>query len=210
MENKTRKPFYFVAAAGLVLTSFSGARVQAEQGPFARLLTSVDDGSAHIASDARYTNDDILKGSQISYRADGGFTGVQGYGVIISCVNGKISVLKTISDPRLRDEAATVHDISSIGTDEYLNLWDNLDREALFKMSDAPDPKVDILDEFTVTFHAVVGKDHHEFRVHGISRPEAARYYALRQLIDDSVHMKALWNVHSDLARLDQDSIAEK
>jgi hypothetical protein len=187
-----------------VVLAFLGAAHSALAGPFQRLLTSVQDGA-----EERFSNKDLLANSQISYHADGGFTSVQSYGVILSCVNGKISVLKSISDPRLPDKAALVHDVSTISQREYLELWDNLDRQALFQMSDAPLPKVDIADEFTVTFHAKVGSVHHEFSVRGIGRPEAARYFAIRELVDNAVHMKALWNVHSNVARLDQDSLPE-
>ena len=204
MKLKHRKYVHNMAIVTMALTMVVGPRLLSAAGPFEHLLASVDNGV-----ETRYSDADLLANSQISYRAEGGFTGVQAYGVILSCVHGKISVLKTISDPRLPDQASTVHDVSSITQSEYFALWDNLDRQALFQTTDAPEPKMDIADEFTVTFHAKVGDAHHEFHVRGISRPEAARYYALRQLIDDAVHMKALWNVHSNVARLDQDSIPE-
>jgi hypothetical protein len=166
-------------------------------GPFKELLNNYDS-----ATDAtELSNDEILKSSQISYRAEGGFTGVQSYGVILRCVNGKVSVMKSIYDPHLSGDKGQIRDIGSMNFDDYLALWNNLDRHAVFKMADAPLPKMDILDEFTIQFNAKVGNTFHHFQVYGISRPEAARYFALRKLVDDAVGMQELWNNHSELVR---------
>ncbi len=197
-----RKQHYSTVVTALALIVVGALSPRSYAGAFQKLLTAVDDGA-----EVRFTNADLLKNSQISYRAEGGFSEVQSYGVILSCVNGKISVLKSISDPRLSDKSALVHDVSSMSPSAYLSLWDSLDRQAVFRMTDAPEPKIDIADEFTITFNAKIGSARNEFHVVGISRPVAARYYAIRALIDDAVHMKALWNVHSNVARVDQDLI---
>lgn len=143
----------------------------------------------------------LLQNSQISYRAEGGFTGVQSYGVILSCVNGRISVMKSIYDPRLPADKAQMREIASMDKDTYLKLWDDLNKQAFFKTPDAPQPKHDIADEFTVNFHAKIGEEHHEFQVYGISLPSSSRYFGIRKRIDDSVNMSALWYSHKNVAR---------
>src|SRR5262245_11337333 len=70
---------------------------------------------------------DILKDSQISYRADGGFTGIKSYGVIISCVNGKISTLKSFHDPHRYP--GPLRQKGSMDRMTYLKLWDSLKRQ---------------------------------------------------------------------------------
>lgn len=173
-----------------------GSVTPSQAGPFHQLLESVDG-----QRDVEISNKDILKSSQISYRADGGFSGLESYGVILSCVNGHISVMKSIYDPRLSKESSRTREIGNMDEKEYLALWDNMDRHAIFKMQDAPQPKQDISDEFTIHFYAKVGENYHKFDVYGISRPEAARYFAVRKLIDDSVGMQALWNSYHQSAR---------
>lgn len=172
-----------------------GSVNQAFGGPFKHLLKT--DEQAEI----KISDKEILKESQISYRAEGGFTGVQSYGVILSCVNGKVSVMKSIYDPRLSSEKSRTREIGSMELEKYVRLWNNMDQQALFKMQDSPLPKMDIADEFTLHFYAKAGKNLHQFQVVGISRTEAARYFAIRKLIDDAVQMQALWNVHNDLAK---------
>ncbi|MCG3205922.1 MAG: hypothetical protein KCHDKBKB_02646 [Elusimicrobia bacterium] len=144
---------------------------------------------------------EILKVSQLSYQAEGGFSGVQSYGVILSCVNGQVSLLKTIHDPRFPSDKAILRQIGHMATEDYLKLWNTLDRHGIFKTANAPKPKMDIMDEFTVRFHAKVGERHHQFDVYGISRPEAARYFSLQKLIDNSVQMQSLWTVHNETAK---------
>src|SRR6185369_11388809 len=104
-------------------------------GPFKQLLNSVDEPQE---ANLNISDREILKSSQISYRAEGGFTGVRSYGVILSCVNGHVSVLKSILDPRLPSSKASTRQIGTMSTDQYVQLWDNLDRQALLKMKDAP------------------------------------------------------------------------
>lgn len=145
----------------------------------------------------RLSDNAILKDSELAYNAEGGFTGVQSYGVILSCVNGRVSVLKSIYDPRLSPEKAKTREIATMDPKKYLALWRNVDRHAIFKFSNCPQPTREIYDEFTVRFTARVGKKCHRFEVAGISRPIAARYYAIRELIDASVRMEALWDAHA-------------
>lgn len=164
-------------------------------GPFYKLMENKSQFE-HRPSDS-----ELLKESQISYRAEGGFTGVESYGVIISCVKGKISVMKSIHDPRLKNEAARVRQLGNMNQNDYLRLWGDLQRQAFFKMRDSNPLTMDINDEFTNYFIAKVGGKSHKFEVVGISRPEASRYYALRERIDQSVNMKSLWSSHENLAR---------
>lgn len=142
----------------------------------------------------------ILKNSQISYRAEGGFTGVKSYGVLISCVDGKISVLKSIHDPRLRSKQP-LRVTGTMDRDSYLNLWQGLKKQAVFGLKDGPPLKQDSLDEFTLSFEAKIGKQTNAFKVTACSRPEASRYFAVRNLLDHAVGMRSLWDKHSDLAR---------
>ena len=175
-------------------------------GPFKKLLNSVENPQPQV----EISDKEILSASQLSYRAEGGFTGVQSFGVILSCVNGRVSVMKSIYDPRLAADRARTREIGTMSPDTYLALWNNLDRHALFKMTDAPLPTRDIEDEFTVHFYAKAGKMLHQFDVVGISRPEAARYFAVQRLIDGSVKMQALWGLHQNLAKkLDDSSLAD-
>ncbi len=169
-------------------------------GPFRTLIDSVQRAPQKQYENS-ITNQDILKESQISYRADGGFSTVESYGVILSCVNGKVSVLKSINDPRLPASKSHSREVEAMDPDKYLELWDNLDRQAMFRMENGPRPKEDIRDEFTVHFYAKVGEKLHEFNVYGISRPEAARYFAVRKIIDNSVNMAGFWNTHHDVAQ---------
>ncbi len=148
---------------------------------------------------ARIDRAALLKNSQISYRAEGGFTGIRSYGVLISCVDGKVSVLKSIYDPRLGRDRSRVRHIEKLDRDDYLSLWRSLEKQAVFKAQNAPQPKGDILDEFTLTFSLKVRDSQHRFLVYGISRPEAARYFAFRNLIDTTVNMGALWRAHQTL-----------
>ncbi len=157
---------------------------------------NVADSVPRVSTD-QITESDVLKNSQISYRADGGFSGIESYGVILSCINGQVSVMKSIFDPRLPADKAQFRDISTMDSEQYLLLWNALDRMALLKLADAPRPKMDILDEFTVEFNAKIKNNSHKFTVYGISRPEAARYFAVRKVIDDSVHMQAFWDQHT-------------
>jgi len=175
-------------------------------GPFEHLLNP-DKPAPKITLD----RESLLESSQVSYRAEDGFTGVHSYGVIISCVKGKISVMKSIYDPRLPDSQSRIRQLGSMDEQSYLALWDNLKNNAIFRMQDAPQPAEDISDEFTVSFFAKVGGSLHQFRVYGISRPDASRYFAIQKLIDDSVQMASLWNAHTNLAaRLESPEISQK
>lgn len=143
----------------------------------------------------------ILKQSQISYKAQGGFTGVESYGVLISCSGGKISVLKTLRDPRLGQKEGHLRQAGTLDTNAYLRLWESLSRLSLFSTPDAPQPKMDILDEFTFMFEAQAGSQRHGFKVYGISRPEAARHFAIKNAIDMAAGMDSLWHTHQSLAK---------
>jgi hypothetical protein len=173
--------------------------------PFEHLLNKEERPIKSVSKKA------ILANSQISYRAEGGFSGVESYGVIISCVKGKMSVMMSIYDPRLHEDNSRVRRLGSMDSGEYLNLWDNLQRQALFKLQDSPPLTMDITDEFTNHFFVKVQDKHHQFNVVGISRPESSRYYAIRQLIDQSVNMRSLWDIHHNLARhLEEPSLTLK
>jgi hypothetical protein len=144
---------------------------------------------------------EILKQSQISYQAEGGFSGIRSYGVHISCVGGKISTLCSIIDPRItKSDIKPIYRKGTMDIDTYLALWKKMNNMAVFRKKDAPNPKQDILDEFTLNFTVQAGENKNSFRVYGLSRPEAAQYYALRTLIDHSAQMTALWNFHKSLA----------
>lgn len=187
------------------LVAFSWIAVGlAQAGPFEHLIDSKNQSVPH-ASERQ-----ILAESQISYRAEGGFTGVESYGVIISCVKGKISVMKSIYDPRLQKDNARMRALGSMDKEEYVQLWKDLERQAFFKMRDSSPLTMDIADEFTNHFVAKVGDRTHKFDVVGISRPEASRYFALRERIDQSVAMKTLWSTYSRLSkRLDEPALSK-
>lgn len=147
------------------------------------------------------SRNDILKNSQISYRAEGGFTGIHSYSVIVTCVRGKISTLQSIHDPRIRNGNSHLRRAGRMDKVSYLNLWKSLNNLAVLNIKDAPNPKMDILDEFTVKFEARAGDYKNTFKVYGCGRPEAARYYAVKNIIDQSVDMRSLWATHSRLAK---------
>lgn len=147
-----------------------------------------------------YSPEKLLENSQISYRAEGGFTGVQAYSVVIACVNGRISILKSIHDPR-HGNASPIRQTTRLSSETYLRLWDDLLKNAIFSLRDAPLPNHDILDEFTVHFEARVGKVQHRFQVYGCSRPEASRYFAVKNLLDQASQMSHLWERHKNLAK---------
>jgi hypothetical protein len=146
------------------------------------------------------THKELLKNSQISYRAEGGFTGVKSYSVIISCVDGRISSMSSIVDPNV-PKAVPLRKRSTMKAEEYLALWDDLKRHQVFNKKDATNPRHDILDEFTVHFEAKVGPKDHSFKVFGCSRPEAAQYFALRNILDQAAGMKQLWETRERFAR---------
>ncbi|MFN0118409.1 MAG: hypothetical protein ACKVQC_08995 [Elusimicrobiota bacterium] len=143
----------------------------------------------------------LIQNSQISYRAEGGFSKAESYGVIISCVDGKVSTLTSIYDPRFSTANSKLRKIGSMSTEDYLDLWASLNRQALFQSVDAPEPKKEQLDEFTVTFFAKIGDDLHNFKVKSIKRPEASRYFALQNLIDRAAQMQVLWQSHKTLSQ---------
>jgi len=140
---------------------------------------------------------EILKNSMISYRAVGGYTGVKSYSVVISCVNGKISALSSINDPRIKEVLRRKSDMTK---DSYVMLWKNLNRLAILEKRDAPNPKRDILDQFTINFEVKAGSKQNQFKVVGCSRPEAAQYFAIRSLLDKAVGMDNLWDSQQKLA----------
>lgn len=142
----------------------------------------------------------VLARSQVSYRAEGGFSGVESYGVIISCVGGEVSMMASIHDPRLPSEP--MRKIGRISPERYLELWNALLRQASVRMTDGPILDRDVLDEFTVTFNLSVSDRNHRFRAQGLSLPECARYQAVRSLIDDTVQMADLWKAHDEAAGL--------
>jgi hypothetical protein len=135
-----------------------------------------------------FTDQEILKNSQISYHADGGFTGVRSYGVIISCVNGKISTLKSIHNPGRQGASRQK---GTMDHASYIRLWKSLKRQRAFTAQNVPAPKHDIRDEFTIDFEARVGSEKNAFRVYGIGRPEASHQFAIKTLIDSAARMQA-------------------
>ena len=153
------------------------------------------------APPVQFTNQEVLKNSFISYRATGGFTGVQSYSVLISCVEGRISVLKTIRNPKYNKKDPTIRQRTKMSHRDYLNVWNHLRRQNIFRVQSAPDPKHDITDEFTYYFDARVGEHTNKFKIYGMSRPSGSRYFALKSLMDKSTNMASLWNRHTNLAR---------
>ena len=156
--------------------------------------------SSSAAPRTVYSEADILRRSQISYRADGGFTGVNSYGAVISCVNGQISVLKTMIDPRITRDHGRIHQTGTLDKSDYLTLWRELERTNLLNTKDGPPLRRETLDEFTYTFSLSVGNEGREFSVQAIGRPEAARHFALRSLIDRTTGMAGLWKIHDQLS----------
>lgn len=144
---------------------------------------------------------EILKKSQVAYRAEGGFTGVISYGVIIGCVEGKISVLKSIHDPKLVDPDHKKFELGSMTHEKYLNLWHTMEKMNVFGTNDIPDPKLDIMDEFTFTFNVKVGDKENQFRVFGIDRSEASRHFAFKSIIDKTTDMDSFWNSEPAVAQ---------
>lgn len=142
---------------------------------------------------------EILKNSQISYRAEGGFTGINSYGIIISCVNGHISMLKSLHDPRRHQ--STLHERGLMNHEAYLRLWKELKRQGVFSAASVPEPKMEIADQFTLTFEAKAGNAKHQFSVHGIARPEACQQFAIKSLIDASANMHTFIGAREYLAR---------
>jgi len=142
----------------------------------------------------------IIKRSQISYMADGGFTEVESFGVIISCVDGKISVLKTLLDPNNFSTAARLRQTGTMPKKTYLKLWNNIKKQGVFEIQNAAEPHRDIRDEFTYHFNLSVGNYNHEFTVYGITRHEVSRHFAVRSLIDSASKMSTLWTTHQQRA----------
>jgi hypothetical protein len=122
---------------------------------------------------------------------------VGGYAVILSCVDGKISTYRSVKNNR----HGTFRKTGTLTKEAYLNLWDDALRRRIFEMKDAPAPRQDILDEFTVHFEAKVGDASNQFSAYGCSRPEAAAYFALRSLLDQAADMKTIWSLHNSIAR---------
>ncbi len=139
----------------------------------------------------------VLARSQVSYRAEGGFSGVESYGAIVSCVNGEISIMASIHDPRSKNGEPT-RKICHMTQERYLALWNDLVKQAGLKLSDGPALRRETLDEFTVTFNLSVGDETHQFRAQGLSLPECARYEALRSTIDDAAQMADVWKAHDE------------
>ncbi len=140
---------------------------------------------------------DILAKSQLSYHATGGFTEVNSFAVIITCANGKISTYRSVRNNR----HGTFRRTGTLSKEAYLALWDEMLRRRIFEMQDAPAPKQDILDEFTVNFEVKVGDASNKFAAYGCSRPEASSYFALRSLMDQTADMKAIWDIHHSIVR---------
>ena len=144
------------------------------------------------------SDSEILKNSQISYLADGGFTGVKSYGVIISCVNGRISTLKSIHDPQRHE--GPLRQRGSMDQMSYIHLWKSLQKHQALQAKNVPEPKIDIADEFTVEFEAKAGSAKNNFKVHGIGRPEACQQFAIKSLIDHAVQMQSFIGPRERLA----------
>jgi hypothetical protein len=143
----------------------------------------------------------LLERSQVSYRAEGGFTGVESYGVVISCVRGEVSVMASIHDPRVPG-AEPMRTFSHMSSERYLALWNSLIRQAALRLENGPALNRDVRDEFTVSFHLSVGEQSRDLHAQGLSLPECSRYQALRSLIDDAADMASLWKAHDDVAGL--------
>ena len=142
----------------------------------------------------------LLEDSAISYRADGGFTGIQGYSVLIVCRAGAVSTLATIHDPR-RDEP--LRRTGHMTEEEYLALWEQLNRQRVFATTDVERPKWEIRDEFTIRFEVRAGRLEHAFSVHGLNRPEASKLFAIQSLLDQAAGMSHLWSFHDQTAKID-------
>lgn len=147
------------------------------------------------------SNREILKYSHVAYRAMGGFTGVKSYSVLITCINGKISVLNSIHDPKVPGKKSVVRKKSNMNVSDYLALWDGLRKQRIFNVQNAPKPNMDILDEFTFAFDVQAGDQANQFDIYGLSRPEGARYFAIKSLIDEAGNMASLWDQHQALVR---------
>jgi len=143
----------------------------------------------------------LLKSSHISYRAVGGFTGVKSFSVLISCVDGRVSILKTIHNPKGIPNRPTLRHNGAMTTKAYMEFWDNLVKQQIMQIPDCPDPRQEILEEFTFHFEARVGDEKHSFRSYGLTRPEASRYFALKNLIDSVADMASLWDRHGKIAQ---------
>jgi len=148
-----------------------------------------------------FSDKEIMKNSFLSYKAVGGFSSIRSYNVMISCKNGKISVLKSIHNPKRNKRSPTIRQRGSMPKQEYLALWHRLNRQRVFNLPDAPDPKRNLHDEFTFHFQARVGKYENNFKVYGVHRPEAARYFCIKNLLDSASDMSSLWYRHGALAK---------
>jgi len=170
---------------------------------WARSKKAAPSSSASVSTPPQVplSTEEILKKSQISYIADGGFTAVRSYSVIISCAGGKISTLCSIIDPRItKSESKPIYRKGSMDIEDYLAMWKKLNNLAVFQKKDAPLPKHDILDEFTMNFSAQVGMQKNSFKVVGITRPEGYQYQAIKSILDKSSQMGMLWDFHKSLA----------
>ena len=172
----------FVLLAGAALSAFAAPRPAAPE-------PEADAFATDTAS--------VLARSQVSYRAEGGFSGVESYGAIISCVNGEVSVMASIHDPRSKNGEPT-RKICHITPERYVVLWNSLVRQAGLKLGDGPTLRRETLDEFSVTFILSVGDTSRQFRAQGLSLPECARYEALRSTIDEAAQMAEVWKAHDE------------
>ena len=142
----------------------------------------------------------ILKNSQISYRATGDGPGVQSFGVIISCVDGKISILKSLRDPDINHSLPQIRQIGNISQKEYLNLWRNLEELKFWNMDDAKDPTDLGTHHFTTEFFVKLDQKMHKFKVKDLDRPEFSSYLTIQKLIDKTANMQTLWDSYHSLA----------
>ena len=136
----------------------------------------------------------IKKKSQISYRADLKGASIRSYGVIISCIDGKVSAIRSLYDPSLASDPRPIRQIVDLDLDQYLNLWDSLIRRGALDMKDRPPSTLPHSEESSVHFLLSLGKDTHEFSVTDLNRPEMATFLALQSLIDRTADMRSLWD----------------
>jgi len=90
----------------------------------------------------------------------------------------------------------------SISVNDYVHLWGSLLRQNIFNTDNGKEPRMDILDEFTLHFEARVGRKNNKFHVYGHHRPEASKYFAIRSLIDHTAKMPRLWKTHKKVAKI--------
>jgi hypothetical protein len=165
-----------------------------------QVLMAGNSYQARAAAPQLPNQSEILAKSQLSYQAEGGFTNVKSYSVLITCVDGKISTLKSMHNPAGKHREP-IRISGTMSSRDYLELWKSASRQGVLSLQDAPAPRAERLDQFTIHFEASAGSSKNKFKVFACSRPEVSRYYSLRNLLDQAVNMQSLWNAQENLAR---------